>query len=150
MKKFKYRLTTLLKLRKATRDERRALLAQAYLALEKLGQQRAMVERQLEETRQAHHVAAAPGEVNVDHLINSDRFQTILKAELQVLAQQTIAIEGEVEKRRQALMLADREVRVLEKLRDTQQGRHMAGLALLENKELDEVASRRNSAEVDF
>jgi flagellar protein FliJ len=150
MKKFKFRLTTLLQLREAARDERRTLLAQAYLALEKLGQQRAQVERQLAQTQHEHQRAAAPGEVNVDRLMNTDRFQAILKAELQVLAQQTTAIEGEVEKRRQALVAADREVRVLEKLRQTQQQRYLEGHMLLDNKELDEVAGRRSRAEGDF
>ena len=143
MKKFKFRLTTLLQLREAARDERRGLLAQAYLALEKLAEQRVAVEKQLAQTHSEHQQAAAPGRLNVDRLMNTNRFHLILRAELQVLAQQTTAIEGEVEKRRQALIAADREVRVLEKLRDTQQERYLEGQNLVESKQLDEVAGRR-------
>ena len=143
MKKFKFRLTTLLQLREAARDERRGLLAQAYLALEKLAEQREAVEKQLAQTQSEHQHAAAPGPLNVDRLMNTNRFYLILRAELQVLAQQTTAIEGEVEKRRQALIATDREVRVLEKLRDTQQERYLESQALVERKQLDEVAGRR-------
>lgn len=142
MKKFKFRLTTLLQLREAARDERRGLLAQAYLALEKLAEQRTAVEAQLAQTQSEHQLAAAPGTLNVDRLMHTNRFQLILQAELQVLAQQTTAIEGEVEKRRQALIAADREVRVLEKLRDTQQQRYLNDQTVIENKQLDEVAGR--------
>jgi flagellar export protein FliJ len=48
-----------------------------------------------------------------------------------------------VQKRREALMAADRDVRVLEKLRDVQHGRHQEEEARREFQRLDELAVLR-------
>ena len=50
---------------------------------------------------------------------------------------------AEIERRRQALVEADREVRVLEKLRQRQAEQHRRDEDLREVKRLDEVASQQ-------
>jgi flagellar export protein FliJ len=67
----------------------------------------------------------------------------VLGAQLKVIDEQAVKLAAEMEKRRQALVAADREVRVLEKLRETWQARHKHEEQVMEMKDLDEVAGRR-------
>jgi flagellar FliJ protein len=146
MPTFKFRLTTMLRLREATRDERRGLLAQAYAAQQKLADQRQELERQIGEHRSGK-LQGAKGRLDVDRLLDANRYQLVLQAEMNVLTRQEAALEAETEKRRQALVIADRDVRVLEKLREKQYQRFLEQEAVLQGKQLDEIAGRRRELE---
>ncbi len=67
----------------------------------------------------------------------------ILKVERQSADQQRQTVAAEVQKRRDTLLAADRDVRVLEKLRDVQSGRHQEEEARREMQRLDELAVLR-------
>ena len=121
MPKFKFRLATLLRLREATRDERRAQLAEAYrvddvLAAADCGRGRG--------TRRAPRAAAArrSGRARSTSIGWSTRSATNWRSRRLAaqLEQQRQAVAAEIERRRQALVEANREVRVLEKLREKQ------------------------------
>lgn len=148
MPRFKYRLATLLKLREGIRDERRAELATAYLAEQKLRDRRNEVQTELDEHLAEQQLSVSQGAaVNVDRLLNTHRYQLVLRAEITVLDRQSEMLAGEIEKRRQALVAADREVRALEKLKESQVERHRQGELLAENKQFDEIASRSHHRE---
>ena len=142
MPRFRFRMATLLRLREAARDERRAQLAEAYLAEQKLQDHRASVAAEADTLRRRYGQASAPGELNVDQLLDSHRFQLVLGVQLKVIDEQAAKLAVEIEKRRQALVASDREVRVLEKLRETWKDRHRKEEQLGEMKSLDEVAGR--------
>lgn len=141
MARFQFRLATLLRIRESARDERRAQLAEAFLADQKLNEHRAELESQAEALRQGNG-RPGPGLLDVDRLLGAHRFQLLLMAQLQQVEVQSKKLAVEIEKRRQLLVAADREVRVLEKLRETWQARHHQEQQLQEMKQLDEVASR--------
>jgi flagellar export protein FliJ len=146
MAKFKFRLATLLKIREATRDQRRAELAEAYRAddilVERLEQIHGELNAMLSECRKA----AGPGAVNIDLLIESQRYEITLRAyEKQTLAQRE-RLAGEIERRRDALLAANRDVRVLEKLREQQIDRHRQEENRRDIKRLDEIAQQRAAA----
>lgn len=146
MPKFKFRLATLLKLREATRDERRTELAEAYRADDILVQRLQEIRGELSATSAECRKAAGPGAVNIDLLIESQRYEVTLRAyERQTLAQRE-RLAAEIERRREALLAADREVKVLEKLREHQIERHSAEENRRDVKRLDEVAQRRAAA----
>jgi len=150
LQEFRFRLATLLKIREAARDERHARLAQAYEAEEKLNERKAELEEQRLGLRRRFQAAAQPGLVDLDQMVESHRYEMVVTAEEQVLADQMKLIGEEIERRRGALVEADREVQVLERLRETQQTRHREEATRQEIKELDEVAgqlARRNKAE---
>jgi flagellar export protein FliJ len=132
----------MLRIREATRDDRRAQLAEAYLAEQKLNDQKAEVLGELNSVRSRYAEAAASGVLNVDRLLDSHRHQLVLGAQLTFLGEQTAKLAPEIEKRRQALVVADREVRVLEKLRETLKDRHLREQQVIEMKTIDEVAGR--------
>ncbi len=143
MAKFKFRLATLLRLRELARDERRAQLAQAYRAEELLEEQGRQLEQHLSGLRRWTRLAAGPGEIEVDRLLEARRFEAILLAQRQQVDQQREAIAREVERRRQALVEANREVQVLENLRARQHERHRAEENRRDIKSLDEIALQR-------
>jgi len=145
MAKFRFRLATLLKLREATRDERRAELAQAYQADALLEQQQDRLQRELAGLVLQSRKVAGPGTLDVDQLLQTQRYELFLRARQSQLADQRGTVAEEIERRRQILVEADREVRVLEKLRQRQLERHREEEGRREMKILDEVAGLRAS-----
>ncbi|HEV3417798.1 MAG TPA: flagellar export protein FliJ [Pirellulales bacterium] len=150
MPSFRFRLTTLLRLREAWRDERRAHLAEAQQAEQLIQERIAEIERALVELQRRSLAAARPGTINVDQLAESARYEMILKVDRESADQQRQAVAAEVQKRREALVAADREVRVLEKLRDTQRERHRDEEARHEAQRLDEMAVMRHESREAF
>ena len=143
MPPYRFRLATLLRLREGDRDQRRAQLAEAYQAEDKLRQQIVEIDRQLADLRHDYSAQAAPGTVLVDRLVSTQRYELVLMSQKQTQQKQAQLLAAEVERRRLLLVEADREVRVLEKLRERQQERHRADEARQETKLLDEVALRK-------
>jgi flagellar export protein FliJ len=92
--------------------------------------------------------AAGPGAIDVDQLIEAQRYELNLRAQQRQLEQQRQAVAAEIERRRQALVAANRDVRVLEKLRDKQAVRHQQDENRRDIKLLDEVAQQRAAREV--
>lgn len=147
MSKFKFRLETLLRLRDTARDERRAQLAKAYQAEEILSRQRQQLDDDLNELSDHNRLAAAPGQLNVDRLLDARRYELVLKSQQLHVDQQQQALETEIERRRQMLVEANRQVRVLEQLREKQLERHRREENRQEIKQLDEVAAMQSTRE---
>ena len=148
MAKFRFRLATLLRLREATRDQRRAELAEAYRVDEMLQEQLREVDGAFGALRDACRKAVGPGPVDIDGLLVAQRYELSLKARQRQIVEQRAAVAGEIERRREALVAANREVRVLENLRDKQAQRHRQEENRREIKFLDEVAQQRAVREV--
>jgi flagellar export protein FliJ len=142
MPPFRFRLATLLRLREANRDEKRLLLADAQRAEQIVTDRIVDIDRQLAGIRGASADASQPGPVNVDTLMEMQRYELLLKAERSTAEQQRQVVAAEVLRRRETLLAADREVRVLEKLREGQQQRHRQEEDRLDHKRLDEIALR--------
>ncbi len=142
MAEFKYRLATLLRIRESARDERRVQLAQAYRAEEMLRSRQQRVAEELAVLAGRIRAAAGPGAVDVDTLLDAQRFELVLKAERQQLAAQGEQVRAEVRRRHEALVEANREVQVLQKLRERQFQRWRDEEDRREVKRLDEVAQR--------
>lgn len=149
MSKFKFRMATLLKLRESARDERRAQLAQAFRADELIQQEQQRLEGELTAVLDRARRAAGPGEINVDQLLEAQRFEMVLKAQRQHLAQQQEMVRAEIERRRQALVEANREVQIMEKLRERQFEHWRDEENRQDIKRLDEAAQTRRRGEED-
>lgn len=141
MAKFKFRLATLLRLREADRDERRGELAEAYQADEIMENQQKELEANLAELVLMCREAAGPGTVDVDRLVETQRFEILIRAQRQQLIEQRQEVAVEIERRRQNLVEANREVHVLEKLEQRQMQRHREEEGRREMKVMDEMAS---------
>jgi len=140
MNTFRFRLETLLRLRLAERDQRRTELAKALRAEELLrGEERALEGRQIEAAARSRQLKS-PGAANVDALLETHRYEVVLTAQRRQLKQQIAQVEAETERRRQALVEADRQLRVLEKLRERQAAAWKKENERQEVKQLDELA----------
>jgi flagellar FliJ protein len=141
---FQFRLATLLRLRANVRDERRAQLAEAQRAEQLVVERIAAIDAELIALRaQSLNTAQATGALNVDGLSEIARYEMILKVERQSADQQRQTVAAEVQKRRDLLIIADRDVRILEKLRDVQLDRYQEQEARREMQRLDELAVLR-------
>jgi flagellar protein FliJ len=140
MSPFHFRLETLLRLRRAARDQRRADVAKAIRAEEMLrGRDKSLVEQQHRATERGRQLKS-PGAADVEALLHAHRYELVLAAQRRQLASQIAEVQAEAERRRQLLVEADRELRVLEKLRERQAAAHRLQENRLEAKQLDEIA----------
>jgi flagellar export protein FliJ len=147
MAKFTFRLATYLRLREALRDERRSHLAQAYRAEEMIVREERRLEAESAAMAAKVRDAARPGEINVDRLLDAQRYQAILKAQQQHLAGQRELLAAEIQRRHQVLVEANRDVQVLEKLRSRQRDEHRYQENRREIAHLDEIGQRRTLKE---
>jgi len=143
MAAFTFRLEPLLKLREARREECRSALAEGYRVDEVLRKQFDNMERELDALREFCRWKASPGGIDIDRLVEAQRYELVTKAQQQNIAQQRETVAAEIERRRYALIEADREVRVLEKLRERQSELHRREEEVREARRLDEVATQQ-------
>jgi len=144
---YRFRLATLLRIREAARDERRAQLAEALRAEQVLSDRQNQLGAELQGLKQRYRSAAEPGSVSIDKLLDAQRYEFVVKAEIEVIREQAHKLTAEVNRRREALVAADREVRVLEKLREKEHEQFKAAEALAAGKMLDELGARRAATE---
>jgi len=140
-----FRLQTLLRLRIAERQERRAELAKALRAEEMLQAEQARLAAEQSGIAERGRALKSPGAANVDALLSTHRYEVVLAAKARQLADQMTRVAAESERRRQQLALADRQVRVLEKLRERQAAAARIEAERREIKLLDEQAIQRHN-----
>lgn len=140
MAKFQFRLATLLRLREATRDERRVQLAEVQRADAELQSQLEQLTREQEQLQRDCRQAAGPGAVDLPRLVEAERYAATLRTQETDIHQQRQTLAVEIERRRQVVIEADRDVQSLEKLRDNQSQAHRQEEDRQEGKRLDEAA----------
>jgi len=142
MPQFRFRLQTLLKVRLAQRDERREALAKALRAESIIDERITTTRQEIQAAKEAQRIGAKHGRINVDGFMIVGREGMALQAELMRLANQREQIIAERERRREALVQADRAVQVLVKLKERQLRDFERAETLREAKMMDEVAER--------
>jgi flagellar FliJ protein len=143
MARFNFRLQTLRRLREIHRDEQRGRLATAYEAERILAEQRKAVVAETTALVDSRRQLMQQGSLDVTQLLTAQRYQLALEAQNRKLADQAAKLAEEVERRRQSLVEADREVRVLDKLEQRKRQQHREASQRAETKVLDDVATTR-------
>ena len=143
MAKYKFRLETLRKVREARRTQQRVSLAEAFRAEQVLTAKRAEIVAEEADVRRLQRSATEGRYLNVNRLLEAQRYELLLKARAQELAKQATLLAAETERRRLGLVEADREVRVLEMLDERHHREHDRRRQRNEIKQLDEVAMNR-------
>ena len=146
MPKYRFRLETLRKLRESHRDELRGKLAEAYQAAQLLEEQRVAVAEEISALQDKQRLTSTKATTSVNTLLEAQRYQAVLRAQQSTLSEQAKLLDAEVERRRQTVVEADREVRVLEKLDERQRQNYQLSEARAETKVMDEIASRSKEA----
>lgn len=138
--KYTFRLATMLKIRENSRTEAQTVLARAVEAQQiiedKITELQAELASLLNESRQG----MTGGHIRVDFLIGLRRHEAVLLAQKQTATEQLEVVKQEVERRRTALMEADREVKILEKLQEKQRTEFVTNLQKMDTKQMDEIA----------
>ncbi len=137
---YKFRLASIQRLRERERDKAAQALQQAQMAKQKLEQQ---IEDLETESRQliALRGSASVGQVDVQRVIDAQRYQMNLLEKIHGIRGNIDLIEQEIEKRRAKLVLCEQGVKVLEKLDEKQHGDWVAQQAERTQSRLDEWAS---------
>ena len=140
--KFKYRLAPLLKIRENVRAEKQTELNKAYEAARIVEEELERVRGEYADSLKQGLQAAQQEQIDVNYLLNLRRHQAYLITQQEHATKQLAEIQQEIERRHVALMEADREVKVLEKLREKMKAKHLQEEALADVKQMDEIAGR--------
>ena len=143
MASFQFRLATLLKLRENERRQRQIELGQAMEAERIMLQRAENIAEEIAAAKSSARAASSPGAVSVDTLLELQRYSLQMRAQARLVAEQISQVRTEVERRRQVLVEADRQVRTLEKLRDKQAASFQFELQRVEQRHLDEVGQKK-------
>ncbi len=143
MARFRYRLAPLLKIRENVRAERQTELSKAYEAQRIVNEQLEKVKNDIADCLNEGRESILAGRVRIDHLLALRRHEAHLLAQQAHAEGQLVEIGKEIERRRIALMEADREVKVLEKLKEKMKERHHQEELKAELKQMDEIAGRQ-------
>ena len=144
MPKYRFQLATLQKVREAKRDRDRAALAEAFRAEQLLSEQRMTLAAEQVELREMRRSASAEQYLDVNRLIEAQRYELVLNARESDLTRQQSAVAVETERRRQVLVEAERDVRALELLDERQRREFERHQQRIEAKRLDEAAIQRH------
>ena len=135
-----FRLKTLLKLNEQARDQRQRMLSDAKQAIELLQNRIDQIESELADIKQQTSQLVQQQTINPDIWADQQRYRWVLQSQKSQMLAQRGQLEQEVERRENALMEADREVKKLEKMRDREFELERVRLNQLEQKELDDLA----------
>lgn len=141
MKRFEFRLDKLQRLRERARERRRLAYAEAIEYRHRIHRQIEQLERIKAEEKAAQRSLVARPELPIDQIIQSRGYEALLSKFRLYLDRQMEQVQLVVEGRRQELVVAERDVRILEKLEAKLRQRYDAILTSSEAAELDEVAS---------
>ncbi len=140
MKGFQFRLQSLLNLRIQQRDQVRIEVADATRAIGILEQQVADKDQGLAELKR-QRIKHLQGNVSIQGLISDGRYEMVFEQEKAVLNQQIVQVGEELNKRQQALLIADQEVKRVEKLRDNAMLAYQQQQQTRMQADMDEAAS---------
>jgi len=137
---FNFRLRPLQKIRENTRRERQAELARAMEAESLVREKIESLARDIAGTKEEGRRLAAAGTINVDFLVGLRRHEAWLLAQKQEAEQKLEQVLAEVERRRLAVVEADKEVKILEKLHEKLKDKYDSEQAAKEIVAFDEIA----------
>lgn len=123
-REFVFRLESLRQLRERERDECRQALVLAEQHEDTILRRQAELTQQQKAAAQQACDATQPGIVDLDRLIAARSYRQVLAAEHETLDEQRQELADEIDRRREATLAAERQTKVLEKLRDRQRLRH--------------------------
>ena len=140
MSSFRFKLQSVQLLRERLRDQAAESLHQAHLALQKLSEQLQQLQQEISD-QSVLQSQASVGTIDTQRVIESQRYQLQLMAQSQVIQDNIALIEQECERRQLQLVKREQDVRVLEKLRESQLQQWHHSQALSQQSRLDEWSS---------
>ena len=137
---FRFRLQSILRLRERDRDQAAQALEQAVRAKQILLDRIDEIENERQQLLQERG-AASVGQVDIQHILTSQRYEASLIETVRGIEVNIGKIETAIDERRAKLVTCEQGVKVLEKLRDSQQETWNQEQAARRQSRLDEWAS---------
>ena len=143
---FTFRLEPLITIRDNELKECQSELAKAYNARRILEEALQEIERQLAEgTAQARNLMQEGQKVNVEYLLGLRRQEMFLRLNQDDLTQKIQMVDEEIERRRVAVVTANKELKIVEKLKEKRYEKYMEEENKQETKAMDEIARNRRT-----
>jgi flagellar FliJ protein len=143
---FQFRFATILQLRRRERDEAGAAVGQANAAIGRIDEQSKAIQRERQSLRERASEQRV-GSVSVDALLTKGRYEIQLEAEIQSLAETRAELIKELERRQDALVASEAEVKRFERLQEKERAAcHVLELRR-EQAEADDATARRYTIE---
>lgn len=139
---YRSKLETLEKLRTAARDEQLRRVADAIRAEAALADQMAAVHAEIEAAKQ-HQRSLRQDSPNVHALLETERYELLLKRQAADIERQQQAVSEERERRQQELAGAEQQLRVVEKIDDRRRRAYEQQQRRTEQALMDEIATRQ-------
>jgi len=124
------------------RDQLQRKLAEAQEAQRILQLQMNDVQQDIEQLQSLRREAAGSSHANVNLLLETQRYQALLHAQQTEMQNQGQLLATETQRRRDGVVEANRQVRILDKLEARQREEFLKDAQKKEVKQLDEVAAR--------
>jgi flagellar FliJ protein len=115
---FTFRLEPLISIRDNVLKEKQAELAKAYEAMRIIEEAKQKTERNIEDNLQAGREMLQSGKIDVNFLLGIREHEMFLLAQLEQIRKDTIEIEKEIDFRRNAVVEANKELKIIEKLKE--------------------------------
>jgi len=141
---FKFRLDPLIAIRDHKLKECQRALAQAYEARKILEKDLQEIDRQLEEGIVAVRSVIQPGQtINLQNLIGFRRQEMFLRASQEELMEKIKAVDKGIDIRLAAVVEANKELKIIEKLKEKRYEKYLDAENKAEMKMMDEIAGNR-------
>jgi len=141
---FTFRLDPLITIRDNDLKERQLELAKAYEARQILEEHLQEIDRQLTEGIAVARSLMQEGQtINVASLLSYRRQEMFLRAQQSELIEKMEAIDQEIERRRALVVAANKELKIVEKLKERRYAKYLEEANKAEMKSMDEIAGNR-------
>jgi flagellar export protein FliJ len=137
---FRFRLEPLITIRDNTLKEKRGELAKAYEARRIVEEKQQELERELADNITAGRQRLQTGAINIEFLLGLRRHEAYLNAQIEVVRGHLRQIDEEIERRRNAVLEANKELNVIEKLKEKRHEKYQTEENRKETIRLDEIA----------
>ena len=141
---FTFRLDPLITLRDNELKECQAELAKAYHARQMVEETRLKFEKDIEESLQSAREMMESGTIDVNFLLTLQDHKTYRTAQLAKIAEDLKQIDEEIERRRVLVVAANKELKIVEKLKEKRYEKYLEEENKAEMKILDEIAGNRS------
>lgn len=143
---FTFRLEPLITIRNNELKERRSELAKAYEARKILEEHIQEIDRQLTEGIAVVRSLMQEGQtINVESLLSFRRQEMFLRAQQSDLMEKMEATDQEIERRRALVVAANKELKIIEKLKEKRYEKYLEEENKTEMKNMDEIAGNRRT-----
>ena len=140
---FRFRLEPLITIRDNVLKEKQAELGKAYEERRVADEQRTKLEQDLANNLEEGRKAMQPGQIDLSFLLGLRRHEMFLRMDHQSVLKYIDEKDQEIEWRRRAVIEANKELKIIEKLKEKQKAAYDAEIQRRETIEMDEIASIR-------